>query len=266
MRKMKVDVFDLSGKPTGKIDLPKVFSEPVRQDLILRAVLSSQSKRRQPYGIDVMAGKRTSAHYHDERHTRYTMMDREMARLPRLHGKLSPHLMWRVRFVPQARGGRKAHPPVIEKFWEQKINKKERQKAIRSAIAATAVKELVIARGHKVKDLKELPIVVDDKIQELKKTKNVVEFFERIGLTEELKRIEEKKIRAGKGKMRGRRYERKTGPLIVITKDKGVGKAVSGLPGVNICRAGNLSAEYLAPGASPGRLTIFTQSAVEKLK
>lgn len=266
MNEMKVSIFDLSGKSVGKIDLPKVFSEPIRQDLILRAVLSTQSKRRQPYGVDVMAGKRTSAHYHGERHTRYTMMNREMARLPRLHGKIPPYQVFRARFVPQARGGREAHPPVVEKIWEQKINKKERQKAIRSAIAATAIKELVVGRGHRVKDLKELPIIVDDKIQELKKTKDVVEFFEKIGLSEELNRIKEKKIRAGKGKMRARRYKKKIGPLIVVTEDKGIGKAVGGLTGVNVCRVENLSAECLAPGASSGRLTIFVQSAIEKLK
>ncbi|MEM7827221.1 MAG: 50S ribosomal protein L4, partial [Candidatus Aenigmatarchaeota archaeon] len=79
---MKVDVLDLEGKPIGKIELPKVFEEPIREDLVLRAVLSSQSKRRQPYGPDPMAGKRTSAHYHGVRRTRYSMMNREMARLP----------------------------------------------------------------------------------------------------------------------------------------------------------------------------------------
>jgi len=260
---MKVDVFDLQGQSKEKIELPKVFHEPVREDLIRRAVLSSLSKRRQPYGTNVMAGKRTSAHYHGYRRHRWTMMSREMARLPRIHGKVSPHLTWRPRFVPQVKGGRLAHPPKVEKIWEERINKKERQKAIRSAIAATAVKELVLKRGHKFD--KELPIVVEDKIQEIKKTKELIEFLKKVGLEKELERIEEKKIRAGRGKSRGRRYKKRKGPLVVIVKDDGVGKAVRNIQGMNVCRVENLSADYLAPGAHVGRLAIFTKSAIEKL-
>lgn len=260
---MKVDVFDLQGQSKEKIDLPKVFSEPVREDLIRRAVLATLSKRRQPYGVDPMAGKRSSAHYHGYRRDRWTMMGREMARMPRIHGKASPHLMWSPRFVPQSKGGRQAHPPIVEKIWEERINKKERQKAIRSAIAATAVKELVLKRGHRFE--RELPIVVEDKIQEISKTKEFVGFLRKIGLEKELERIKEKKIRAGRGKTRGRKYKRKVGPLVVVTEDKGVGRAVKNVPGVNLIKVQNLSAESLAPGTVPGRLTIFTKSAIKKL-
>ncbi len=267
---MKVDVFDLQGKPVEKIELPKVFNEKIREDLILRAVLVSQSRRRQPYGTDILAGTRTAAAYHGTRPGRtgasvYSMMGREMARMPRIHGKTVPHLSYAARFVPQAVKGREAHPPKVEKVWIQKMNKKERQKAIRSAIAATAVKELVSKR-HRIESVKEMPIVVDDKIQELKKTKDLIKFLKKIGLEKELERISERKIRAGRGKSRGRKYKVKVGPLFVITEDKGIGKAVSNLLGCNVCRVGNLSAEYLAPGAQPARLTIFTKSAIEKLK
>lgn len=261
---MKADVFDLQGKPIEKIELPKIFEEPLRQDLILRAVLSSQSRRRQVYAVDTMAGKRTSAHYHGVRRERYSMMGKEMARMPRMHGKLSPHLMWRPRFAPQVKGGREAHPPLAEKIWIQKMNKKERRKAILSAIAATAKKELVLKRGHRFEG-KELPIIVEDKIQEIKRTKELVEFLKKVGLEKELERIKEKKIRIGRGKTRGRRYKIKIGPLFVIIEDKGISKAVKNLLGANVCRVENLSAEYLAPGAMPGRLTIFTKPAIEKL-
>jgi large subunit ribosomal protein L4e len=260
---MKVDVFDLQGQPKEKIDLPEVFRESVREDLIRRAVLAALSKRRQPYGTDVMAGKRTSAHYHGYRRHRWAMMNREMARLPRIHGKVSPHLMWRPRFAPQVKGGRQAHPPKVERIWEEKINMKERQKAIRSAIAATAVKELVLKRGHRFE--KDLPIVVEDKIQEISKTKELVGFLKRIGLEKELERTREKKVRAGRGKMRGRKYRKKIGLLIVIKEDRGIGKAVKNLPGANVSRVENLSAEYLAPGAVPGRLTVWAKSALQKL-
>lgn len=261
---MKIDVFDLNGSAIEKVELPEVFKEPIRQDLILRAVLASQSKRRQVYAVNTMAGKRTSAHYHGVRRERYSMMCKEMARLPRLHGKLSPHLMWRPRFAPQVKGGREAHPPLAEKIWIQKMNKKEKRKAIRSAIAATANKELVLKRGHRFAG-KELPIIVEDKIQEIKRTKELVELLKKVGLEKELERIKERKIRAGRGKTRGRRYKIKIGPLFVITQDKGISKAVKNLLGVDVCRVENLSAEYLAPGAMPGRLIIYTKSALEKL-
>jgi large subunit ribosomal protein L4e len=263
---MEVDVFGIDGKPVEKIALPKVFSEQVREDLIRRAFLAIMSKSRQAYGSDVMAGERTSAHYHGYRRHRYTMMNREMARLPRLHGKTVPFLTWRARFVPQARGGREAHPPKVEKVWGEKVNKKERQKAIRSAVAATAKKELVLGRGHKVEEIKELPIVVEDKIQEIKKTKDLVEFLKKIGLEKELERIKKKKIRAGKGKVRGRRYKRRRGPLVVISEDKGISKAVKNIPGTDISYVNSLSVKHLAPGAHVGRLTIYTKSSIEKLE
>lgn len=265
MKEIKVDVFDLNGKSVGKIDLPKVFSEHVREDLIRRAVLATLSKRRQPYGTDPYAGLRSSAHYHGYRRHRYTMMNKEMARMPRIHGHTVPHLSFRARLVPQSVKGRVAHPPLVEKVWAHKINDKERRKAIRSAIAATAVKDLVAKRGHKF-SFDELPIVVDDEMQSLKKSRDVVQFFKKIGLEKELERISERKVRAGRGKARGRKYKKKIGPLIVIGEDRGIVAAVKNLQGVHVTRAENLSAEELAPGTMPGRLTIFTKSALEALK
>ena len=173
---MKINILNLEGKSVGKIDLPKIFNEQFRPDLIKRAVLSLQSQRRQPYGANKLAGLRSSAHYHGKRRQRWTMMMRDMARLPRLHGA-SPHLTWRVRKVPQAVKGRRAHPPKVEKIWSQKINKKEMALAKRSAIAATAKKEIVRERGHRVDNIKELPFVVKDDIQSIKKTKALSELI-----------------------------------------------------------------------------------------
>ena len=263
---MKVNVFDLNGKPKEKIELPEIFKEDFRPDLIQRAFLAIQSHKRQPYGTDPLAGLRTSAHYHGRRDRRYTMMNREMARMPRLHGDTAPGLFVRARKVPQAVKGRRAHPPKVEKVWEEKINKKERRKAIRSAIAATALKDVVLARGHRVNGIEELPIVVVDDLQKISKTKELEEFLKKIGLEPELERAKERKIRAGKGKMRGRRYKKKIGPLIVVAQDEGISKAGKNLPGVDVCLVENLNVELLAPGAMPGRLTIFTKSAIEKLK
>jgi len=261
---MKVDVLNLQGKSVGKIELPEMFSEQFRPDLIKRAVLALQNERRQPYGSDKLSGFRTSAHYHGRRRTRWSMMMRDMARLPRLHAA-SPHLSWRTRRVPQAVKGRRAHPPKPEKIWYQKINKKEKKLALRSAIAATADKEIVKNRGHKIEKIKELPLIVKDDIESVKKTKDVERFLLSIGLDNELNRSKVKKVRAGKGKMRGRKYKRRIGPLIVISKDEGVGKACKNLPGIDVQNVKDISVENLAPGSSPGRLTIWSKSSVQKL-
>jgi large subunit ribosomal protein L4e len=176
---MKVSVYGLDGKEAGKIELPKVFSEPLRKDLILRAFLSTMSRRRQPFGTSEVAGMRSSAHYYGARRTgRWIMMGREMARMPRVHGKIPGYLMYRARKVPQSTKGRLAHPPKVEKVWPQKINRKERKKAIMSAIAATADRKLVEQRGHRVGGVKELPIVVDDAVEKMKKTAEVQILFE----------------------------------------------------------------------------------------
>ena len=260
---MKVNIFDVQGNTKGEVELPKVFSTPYRPDLIKRAVQAIQSHNRQPYGVDVLAGKRTSAHYHGVRHYRYGMMNREMARMHRIH-QGPAGLQLTARIAPQARKGREAHPPIIErKFW-QKINYRERILAIRSAIAATAIKDLVDKRGHKTNNII-LPFVVDDSLQEIKKAKQLKMFLEKIGLEEELKRASKKKIRAGKGKMRGRRYRKRKGPLIVVAEDKGIAKAARNIEGLDCCLVNKLNAELLAPGTNAGRLAIYTESAIKKL-
>ena len=261
---MKANVYDLKGNIKGEIELPAVFSQPLREDIIRRAVLALQSQRRQPYGTDPLAGLRTSAHYHGRRRTRYQMINRDMARLPRLH-RTSPHLTFRARIVPQAVKGRRAHPPKTEKVWAQKINKKELLLALKSAIAASCNEELVKKRGHKVNGMK-LPIIFEDSLQKIKKTKDFEKLLEKIGLTEEMKRCREVKEKPGKGKMRGRRYKKKKGPLVVVAKDEGILKAASNLPGVDAVLVDELTVEDLAPGTHPGRLTIWSKSAIEKLE
>lgn len=263
MYKMKAIIFDIQGSKKNEIELPKVFNTPFRPDLIKRAVLAIQSHKRQPYGPNKLAGKRTSAHYHGVRVGPHHMMGIERARMARIHGG-PPNLNLTARFVPQAVKGRVAHPPKVEKIWYEKINDKERIFAVKSAIAATALKEIVLKRGHSIGNVN-LPIVVDDSLQELKKSKSVIEFLEKIGLEKELERVKNKKVRAGKGKRRGRRYKKKKSILFVISENKGFLKAANNIAGVDVSLAKNLNAELLAPGTYPGRLAIFTESAIKKL-
>ncbi|OGI15392.1 50S ribosomal protein L4 [Candidatus Micrarchaeota archaeon RBG_16_49_10] len=261
---MKANVLDLNGKPKSQIELPAIFKVPVRPDVIKRSYLALESHTRQPYGSDPMAGLRTSAHYHGKRRVRYTMMMVNKARRPRLH-RTSTNMMWRVRRIPSSVKGRRAHPPLIEKVWDQKINDKERRLALNSAFASTVSHDFVCLRGHIIGEIK-LPIVVEDDIQKLKRSKEIEQLLSKLGLEKELERVKEKKVRAGKGKMRGRKYKRKVGPLIVVGEDKGIKNAGKNLAGVEVKNVKNVSVKDLAPGASPGRLTIYSKSAIEYLK
>ena len=148
--------------------------------------------------------------------------------------------------------------------WELKINKKERKKAIRSAIAATA--NPVLVRERNPTFLLNLPIIVESEFEKINKTKEAKKVLENLGLKKELERTEKKKIRAGKGKMRNRKYKKKVGPLIVVSYDCPLLKAAPNIPGVDICPINSLNALLLAPGSKPGRLTIYTESAIENLR
>jgi len=257
-------VFDMAGKEKEKISLPKAFDEKVRKDLIQRAVVVEASKTRQPYASDPLAGHRTSAHYHGMRHSRYSQMNKELARQKRIHSQ--GNLNMTARFNPRTRKGRRAHPPKIEKIWALKMNQKEHMKALMSALSATLVKELVLQRGHIIAEAKHVPIVLEDDFQKINKTSEVIAILEKLGLAQELARCAQKKVRAGRGKMRGRRYRGKKGPVIIIGKDEGVMKAISNIRGVDVSLAKDLKVSMLAPGTHPGRLAIFTKSAINEMK
>ncbi len=263
---MKAEIYDLNGKGIDSMELPSIFSTRVRHDLIIRSFLSTMSKKRQPHGTDKRAGQKSSASYRGRRRgIRWSMMGREMARMPRLHGKIPGYLMYRARTVPQSVKGRTAHPPKTEKIWTEKMNKKERKLAIISAIAATSDKDLIIERGHIVDDVKSVPIIVEDAIESIKKTSEIYDVLELIGLEKELDRVKKRKIRSGKGPSRGRKYKQKIGPLIVVSNDNGISRAARNIPGVHVSNVKNLSVEYLAPGAMSGRIVVFSKSAIEEL-
>ena len=257
---MKVKIYDLDGKEAGSMELPSLFATPYRPDVIKRAVLAQQSARRQPYGTDPLAGLRSSAHYHGSRHYRFKMMNMEMSRIPRIHGKVG-YMAWRARVAPQAVKGRRAHPPKVEKIWEQKINQKERLLAIKSALAASVNSELLKGRGHSFDGM----IVFVDDFENIKNTKSVVALLDKIA-SKELARAEKKKVRAGRGKMRGRRYTRKKGPLVLLAKNCPVIKASRNIPGIDATHLGNISAELLAPGTHAGRLIVTTKSSLAAMQ
>lgn len=243
---MKAKLYDLDGKEAGEVELPAVFSTPFRPDVIKRAVLAQQSARRQPYGTDPLAGLRSSAHYHGSRHYRFAMMNKEMSRIPRIHGKVG-YMAWRARVAPHAVKGRRAHPPKASKIWLQKINDKERMLAIRSALAASK------------------PIIFVDDFENIKNTKSVFALLEKI-MPQQLDRAAKRKVRAGRGKMRGRRYNKKKGPLVLLSKACPAIKATRNVPGIDAVSLNNINAELLAPGTHTGRTLIITKSALTAMK
>ncbi|NOZ76580.1 MAG: 50S ribosomal protein L4 [Euryarchaeota archaeon] len=252
-----VAVYSLDGKTKKEAKLPPVFREDVRPDLIKRAVISSQSARYQPYGPDWYAGKRTSAFSWGP--------GRGVSRVPRVKGSRYPR-GGAGAIVPQAVKGRRAHPPKVEKVIRKKMNRKERLKALRSAIAATASAEMVKARGHRT-GLKEFPAVVEEDFEAVKSTREVRELFMKMGLWEDVERAKDgRTIRAGRGKMRGRRYKNRRSVLVVVAEDRGIGAGARNLPGVDVVTADGLSCEDLAPGTHPGRLALYTTSALKRLE
>jgi len=263
---MKLTILTPKNTTKGTLQLPPQFQEPVREDLIKRAVLAIQSHKRQPYGADPEAGKRASAYVSKRRHNYKSTYGIGQSRTPRkVMSFRGTRFNWEGAFAPQTVGGRRAHPPKAEKQWAHKINTKERHKAIRSAMAATLNKELVTARGHNTPE--HYPFIADASIEQLSKTKEVKEALITLGFKEDLERAAERKIRAGKGKMRGRRYKTKKSVLIVTGDKCPLLKAASNIPGVDIdiVTITDINAELLAPGAVPGRLTLYTEKAIERL-
>lgn len=249
----KAQVFDVKGNKVEDIELPLFFSYPVRKDLIRRAFLSEFTKSLQPKGRDPMAGKRTTALSFG--------INLGLARVPRVKGSGEAAL------APNTVGGRVTFPPVVEKRIKEEINEKEKRLAIISALSATTDINVVKNRGH-IFSAESLPIIVNDDLTKLIKSKEILGVLSALKVSDDIERVKEKKkIRAGKGKMRGRKYKRAKGLLIVIHEKNPVFiKAASNLPGVDVVTAQDLSVIHLAPGGHPGRLTIYTKSSIDVLR
>lgn len=247
----KVSVYKIDGSESEKIDLPEIFNTEYRPDIIRKSFNTIHSNKRQPYGAYPLAGTRHS--------TASVGKGRGQSRVPRLtQGQ-------RAALAPCVVGGRRAHPPKAERSWKEKINKKENKLARNSALAATSDKEIVKQRGHKFSDKITLPVVFDDKFETIKKTKDVIKALEKIGVYDDVLRATNgRHVRAGKGKMRGRKYKTPKSLLIISTKDD-IKKSSNNLTGVDIIKPNQINIEYLAPGGDPGRLTIFTKSALMEL-
>jgi len=248
---VKVNVYKIDGSSTEKIDLPQIFETTYRPDIIKKSFDILHSNKRQPYGSDPLAGKKHA--------TASVGKGRGQSRVPRLtQGR-------RAALAPCVVGGRRAHPPKVERVWKEKINKKEKLIAKNSALAATKDKEIVTKRGHKFDDKITLPVIVDDKFDKIKKTKDVIDTLEKLGLYDDVIRATNgKHIRAGKGKSRGRRYKIPKS-ILIVSKNDTINKSSRNLTGTNIVKPENINIEHLAPGGIAGRLTLITKSALKEI-
>ena len=255
---MKAEVVGLNGKASGQVEVPEVFSTELRPDLVKRVYWLVGSHRLQPKGRDPMAGERTTA----ETHSPPTGTGR--SRIPRVKGERYSRggLAGGVASVVK---GRLPHPPRSEKVIHLAVNRKEKRLATDSAIAYTADLGAVKARGHRVNEPR-LPLVVADDIETVEKAADLVSFLERVDQKAHHESDERRKKRnTGKRTQRGRVYRGRVGPLIVVTNDRGVGRAAGGVPGVGVTRVQDVSVLDLAPGGVPGRLTLWTESAISAL-
>jgi large subunit ribosomal protein L4e len=250
---IKVNVYSVKGEKGGQVELPIQFLEPVRFDLIKRSILSVHSRKRQAHGADPLAGTR-QGNATSKRRQRYKTTYGARPGQSRIKRKYSFHqgrqFGWIGAFVASAISGRRAFPPTSAKNIVENINKKENRKAIRSAMAANA----------------ETIKVIDDKFMNLKKTQEVQKFFEKLGLKDEIAKSKDKKIRAGKGTMRGRKYVRRKGALVVVAQETLATKAVNNIPGIDVVNVKRLNADILCPGIRPRRNSIWTKESLETLK
>ncbi|XP_069679476.1 large ribosomal subunit protein uL4 [Periplaneta americana] len=237
--------------------LPAVFKAPIRPDVVNFVHDNMAKNRRQPYCVNKDAGHQTSAESWGT--------GRAVARIPRVRGG-GTHRSGQGAFGNMCRGGRMFAPTKPWRRWHRRINVNQKRYALVSAIAASGVPALVMSKGHMVQDVPELPLVVEDKIQEYSKTKQAVIFLRRIKAWTDIQKVyKSRRFRAGKGKMRNRRRIQRRGPLIIYGQDQGLSKAFRNIPGVDLINVSKLNLLKLAPGGHVGRFVIWTQSAFAKL-
>ena len=255
---VKVNVYSIKGKKKGKINLPKAFDTEIRTDLIRNAVTVARANRRQPYGPGPRAGFRHSVEMWGK--------GRGTSRVQRIKGER------RGAQSPGTVGGRKAHPPKVEKDWSKKMNTKEKHLARLSALSAVGHKDMVEARGHKFDENLTVPVIMEESFERLHEdteenyTKAMIEVLEGVGVYDDVIRADEgHHQRAGHGKMRGRRFRTPKSLLVVVDDLESMRPFFRNLPGVDVVSPEHLNTERLAPGGDPGRLTLITIQALERM-
>jgi large subunit ribosomal protein L4e len=246
------------------VKLPHVFGCALRPDLVQSVHTNMAKNRRQAQGLKDHTAIGHSQTGYDTAAASWGT-GRAVARIPRVPGG-GTHRSGQGAFGNMCRGGGMYNPLKTWRRWHRKTGKTMKRHAVASAIAASAVPALVMARGHKIDDIPELPLVLSAESEKIEKTKDAIKLLKELGCGAELKKvIDSKKVRRGVGKMRNRRYVMRKGPLVVYAKDDGMCKAFRNIPGVELCSVERLNLLQLAPGGQFGRFTIYTEGAIKKL-
>ncbi|KAI9136576.1 ribosomal protein L4 domain-containing protein [Paraphysoderma sedebokerense] len=254
-----VNVYSAENHATvGQVSLPAVFKAPIRPDVVRFVHTCMNKNKRQAYAVSVKAGHQTSAESWGT--------GRAVARIPRVSGG-GTHRAGQAAFGNMCRGGRMFAPTKVWRRWHVKINQNQRRFAVASALAASAIPALVMARGHRIEGVAEIPLVIDTAAESLVKTKAAVALLKAYNADADVirARASRTKLRAGKGKLRNRRHKTSRGPLVIYEKDNGIVKAFRNIPGVELCNVHHLNLLKLAPGGHLGRFCIWTQSAFQLL-
>eukprot|EP00475_Leptophrys_vorax_P010967 TRINITY_DN1751_c0_g1_i1.p1 TRINITY_DN1751_c0_g1~~TRINITY_DN1751_c0_g1_i1.p1 ORF type:complete len:458 (-),score=137.08 TRINITY_DN1751_c0_g1_i1:50-1423(-) len=240
-----------------QVKMPAVFLAPIRLDIVHHVHRDMAKNKRQPYAVSSKAGMQHSAESWGT--------GRAVSRIPRVSGG-GTHRAGQAAFGNMCRKGRMFAPTKVWRKWHRKIAVNQRRYAAVSSVAASAVPSLVFARGHRIQNVEEVPLVVPNEAESYKTTKQAVALLKKVGAFDDIEKVKDSiTVRAGKGKMRNRRFVKRRGPLIVYNKDDGITKAFRNLPGVELCHVKNLNVLTLAPGGHLGRFVVWTKSAFTAL-
>jgi len=242
-----------------KVRLPQVFLTPIRSDIVQFVHTNLRKNSRQAYGVARWAGHQTSAESWGT--------GRAVARIPRVPGG-GTHRAGQGAFGNMCRGGRMFGPTRTWRRWHRKVLKGQKRYAVASALAASAIPALVTARGHKISEIAEIPLVVANEVLEgLGKTKKAAALLKKLNVDADIRKAKYSVVhRAGRGKMRNRPYKEKLGPMIVHNSPlASISPALRNLPGVEIVNVARLNLLRLAPGGHLGRFIIWTRGAFTQL-
>lgn len=259
MSRPLVSVYDVSSadKAVAQATLPAVMTAPIRGDVVQYVHNLMSKNKRQPYAVNKLSGMQTPAISWGT--------GRAVARIPRVPGG-GTQRSGQGAFGNMCRSGRMFGATKIWRRWHRKINVNQRRYAVASALAAAAVPALVMARGHRIDDVPEMPLVLSDSINSITKTKDAVALLSRFGAEADVERCRDsKKLRRGVGKMRNRRYTMRRGPLVICDSSESLDNTFRNIPGVEVTNVDNLNLLDLAPGGHLGRFCVWTKKAFDKL-
>ncbi|KAG1664555.1 hypothetical protein FOA52_009438 [Chlamydomonas sp. UWO 241] len=257
-----VSVISVDGTAAGQTTLPAVFTAPIRPDVVRTIHTNMAKNKRQAYATYM--NPKTGAAGHQTAAESWGT-GRAVSRIPRVPGG-GTHRAGQAAFGNMCRGGAMFAPTKTWRRWHRKINITAKRHAVASALAASALPALVMARGHRIEQVPEVPLVLADSVESVSKTSKALEILKKIGANFDVEKAKNsKQIRSGKGKMRNRRYTLRKGPLVIFANDAGISKAFRNLPGVEVTSVDRLNLLQLAPGGHVGRFCIWTQAAFDKL-